>query len=583
MTDHDHDHDRDHRHDHDHDKRRLFQIVKNPDGTVSVRASNGGYLSVTEEGQLSNEAAIGEWECFKLLEHGDGTISLRAWSGSYIGAKDGQVRAWSKIGSAEKLTIVEKQDGAIMLEDSDGWYVSNDPISDKPGRFAVRTREATGAEDAIKFYVKVNSDDTISLVCLHGTYLSVEDSASVVASSLTVGKKQKFKRHENSDGTTSLFAVHVGRYLSAHPNGTVLAKGKKALKREKFQLVEQNGTYDRVAYSFKASDGTYLSVSKIPVFTFYMYRSQGNDDYPWRSVNTGNLAGVMWYLHNEVVPYKPRKFGIERIVRMKVQTTSTKAMYERGLNFGVRFAYDGGQCTGAGPINGYGSCRGLYARLGHFVGCNYLGDYPFPMAAKDTPSDYPGGVWYSLPKEGACDGIPTGEDNCTYSTEEAGSVFIGDLYDMGDNYENWYGQPDSMEYVVESDTGVGNDFWRAKADIESNRERVKRALELFDEKYPDMPSGEAYPDPVCDFNCKRFYTEDELEEVGAECQCSASPNARNFFGEVNWEQCGFDTLSGMQDAGYYRLLLTSKPVEARVLLSKPVAVGLGREKHVKDQ
>ncbi|CAK0795738.1 unnamed protein product [Prorocentrum cordatum] len=534
-------------------QRKLFKLVKNPDGTVSVRVSNGGYVSVNQEGRLGNERGIGEWERFELVMHDDGTISLKAWMGSYIGARDGRMSVSNKVGSAERLTIVETEGGAIMLQASDGDYVSNDPISDEPGRFAVRIREATG-DVTEKFYVEVNLDDTVSLACFHGTYLSVEDSGHVVAGSLTIGKEQKFKRHQNSDGTISLFAVHAGRFLMAHPDGTVSADGSNGTapqELEKFQFVEQNGTDDRVPCSFKASNGAYLSVSMIPVFTYYMYRAQGNVDYPWRSVNTGNLAGVMWYLHNEVVPFKPRKFGIERIVRMKVQTTSTKALYERGLNFGVRFAYDSGQCTGAGPINGISSCRDDYARLGHFVGCNYLGDYPFPMAVKGFDSAYDQGVWYSLPKEGACDGIPTGEDDCTYSAEEAGSIFIGDLYDMGDDYWSWYGSPDSREYVEAWDTGSGTDFWKGKSDMESNRKRVQRAFALFEEKYPDMPSQEDYPDPVCDFNCKRFYTDEELERTGAECLCSASPNARNFFPEVNWDQCGFDPLSGLQGAGFW--------------------------------
>merc|ERR1712151_923580 len=154
-----------------------------------------------------------------------------------------------------------------------------------------------------------------------------------------------------------------------------------------------------------------------------------------------------------------------------------------GLNFGVRFAYDSGKCTGAGPINGYDSCRDFYARLGHFVGCNYLGDYPFPMASKGFPSFYEGSMWYSLPKEGACLAAPNGQDNCTYFAEEAGSVDIWELYDMGPEYWGWYESPDSMEYLKDEDAGVGCDFWNGKADVEANKERVRRALKLFEQKY----------------------------------------------------------------------------------------------------
>mmetsp|Transcript_47768 Transcript_47768/g.136627 ORF Transcript_47768/g.136627 Transcript_47768/m.136627 type:complete len:490 (+) Transcript_47768:408-1877(+) len=486
--------------------------------------------------------------------HDDGTISLKAWMGSYIGARDGRMSVSNKVGSAERLTIVETEGGAIMLQASDGDYVSNDPISDEPGRFAVRIREATG-DVTEKFYVEVNLDDTVSLACFHGTYLSVEDSGHVVAGSLTIGKEQKFKRHQNSDGTISLFAVHAGRFLMAHPDGTVSADGSNGTapqELEKFQFVEQNGTDDRVPCSFKASNGAYLSVSMIPVFTYYMYRAQGNVDYPWRSVNTGNLAGVMWYLHNEVVPFKPRKFGIERIVRMKVQTTSTKALYERGLNFGVRFAYDSGQCTGAGPINGISSCRDDYARLGHFVGCNYLGDYPFPMASKGFSSFYEGGMWYSLPKEGACISAPYGGDNCTFFYEDAGSVDIGDLHDMGNGYWDWYNNPDMKEYDKDTDEGVGSDFWNGIEDVEGNKKRVQRALALFSEKYPDTPSEDVYPDPVCDFNCKKFYSSEEMEKVGGECQCSEHEAALAFMDKVSPEQCNLDATSGLQNVGYYQ-------------------------------
>jgi hypothetical protein len=434
----------------------------------------------------------------------------------------------------------------VTLETQDGSHVSSEAFSDKPGRFAIYTREASEAGDAEKFHVEVHhSDHTASLKSLHGTYLTVEGSGSVVAGSTQAGKQEKFKRHRNKDGTVSLTS-HAGHYLTAMENGTVLAKSKKNEDREKFQLIKQkDGTV-----SFKASSGRYLSVSKLPIFTFYMYRAQGNNDYPWQSVNTGNLAGVMWYLHNEVVVETPRKYGISRIVRQKFQTTSTEALAELGLNFGVRFAYDTGMCTGAGPINGYASCRQFYERLGYFIGCNYLGDYPFPMASKGFPSFYEGGMWYSIPKEGACLGAPSGLNNCTYFSEDAGSIDIGDMYDL-DDYWGWYNNPDSKEYVLDTDSGVGCDFWAQKNDTKANAKRVKRALDLFREKFPDMPSDDDLPDPVCDFNCKRFYKGDDSDAVREECQCSEREVAREFFSHTDLKECKLDTLSGLKNVGYY--------------------------------
>eukprot|EP00439_Symbiodinium_sp_Y106_P013305 s3125_g1.t3 len=127
------------------------------------------------------------------------------------------------------------------------------------------------------------------------------------------------------------------------------------------------------------------------LFTFYVYRAQGATTYPPENVNVADLAGVMWYLHNEIVGradwgYK-RKFNITRIIRYKMQTKATQPLIDRGMNFGVRFAFDSGQCTG--PF----SCDEAWQNYGYFVGCNKLQQgFPFP----DFKVAYDG-TWYSLP------------------------------------------------------------------------------------------------------------------------------------------------------------------------------------------
>lgn len=55
------------------------------------------------------------------------------------------------------------------------------------------------------------------------------------------------------------------------------------------------------------------------VQSFYMYRAQSKATYPLENINTADLAGVFWYLHQEVIVATPRKYSIDRIKRYKAQ------------------------------------------------------------------------------------------------------------------------------------------------------------------------------------------------------------------------------------------------------------------------
>jgi len=233
------------------------------------------------------------------------------------------------------------------------------------------------------------------------------------------------------------------------------------------------------------------SPSSAELMTFHMYRAQGHGDYPPLNVNTGNLAGIMWYIQNEVVSGaygNGNKFGIERIRRFKVQTKATQTLVEVNMNFGVRVAFDYGNCTGP-------TCRFDWEEYGYNVGCNNLGMFPFPK----FETNYSGGVWYSLP--GACPSMPyysqtpeceelqpgglcdmaTGAGDCTWSYEDVGDqIWLGDLYSAA--------KMSMQQFWDHSDNVTYNDF------------KVKVARDLFEEKY-----GAELPNPPCDFDFGRFY------------------------------------------------------------------------------
>lgn len=212
--------------------------------------------------------------------------------------------------------------------------------------------------------------------------------------------------------------------------------------------------------------------SKGELLSFYAYRAQSAAYYQPLNINAANLPGVMWYLQHEVVTEVPPKFGIVRILRFKVQTKAPQRLLDKGMNFGVRYAYDSQQCTGPGQ------CWDMYEKYGYFVGCNkFESAYPYPI----NETYYDGGLWYSFDGHGACPGPPNGGDHCTFAY-------------------NWPPAEITLEELQGAD---GQGFWDAPEDRKANAAKVARLRELFNKKFPD---SEDLPDPVCDFNFGDFWS-----------------------------------------------------------------------------
>mmetsp|Transcript_78714 Transcript_78714/g.163714 ORF Transcript_78714/g.163714 Transcript_78714/m.163714 type:complete len:561 (-) Transcript_78714:516-2198(-) len=248
--------------------------------------------------------------------------------------------------------------------------------------------------------------------------------------------------------------------------------------------------------------------------TFYMYRVQNSADYPPENQNMANLAGALWYLHNEIVNNKgSRRFDKTRIQRFRVKTKSTQPLIELGLNFGVRFAFDKGRCTG--PYD----CQAQWDKFGYFVGCNVVDEWP--TGQWQGKVHYPNAVWWSLPGTctsqlfdhhtqtcaqkqpgGACND-PTGSGTCTYSYESAGEISIDELEGI-DSFES-FARNGGWEYNNKTDEGVHMTFWNNKYDDAACQWRLDHARQLFHNKYPNMATESDLPEPRCDFSKATFY------------------------------------------------------------------------------
>jgi len=258
--------------------------------------------------------------------------------------------------------------------------------------------------------------------------------------------------------------------------------------------------------------------SEAPLMTFYVYRASGTNQYPPMNVNAADLGGLMWYMHNEVVScvyddcQQARRFGISRIMRYKVQTKAPEPLYKAGMNFGIRYAFDSGLCTGPWV------CEDQFSKYGYFVGCNSLSSgFPFPT----WPVYYPG-TWFSFPGScptkkhdqqsmecredqpgGKCDGPPTGTGTCTYSAEFSGEIQLDDLVGIVDYTA--FKESGGQEFNLTLDEGVSMTFWNHMNNTDANAKRVKAANDLFKKKYPALPSDEEYQPPVCDFDKAKFF------------------------------------------------------------------------------
>jgi hypothetical protein len=271
--------------------------------------------------------------------------------------------------------------------------------------------------------------------------------------------------------------------------------------------------------------------------TFYMYRAQSDENYPTENVNMGDLPGVMWYLHNEVVVSTPRKFNVTRIIRFRV---TMRATWEHSqvshYQFGAYTAFDTGMCT-------VPNCDSILQQSGYVVGCQRtssaqgLGNYVSLSSVPCQPPNCKEGAWYSLP--GPCPLQPMGMkgawcnqtspggmcpptsgssagtsypvglgSGCTYYTTWAGEIYLNELIGLPTSnqvYESWW-KAGNQEYSVAYDIGICSNetaaycnFWDGRNDQARCSERQRAIESLFDAKFPDYPSTQELGEsPPCD-------------------------------------------------------------------------------------
>jgi len=239
--------------------------------------------------------------------------------------------------------------------------------------------------------------------------------------------------------------------------------------------------------------------SSPPSMTFYMYRAQDKENYEVMNNNLGNLAGVLWYLHHEVVPLCPRHHHVTRILRYKVTMKPTQEVV-KAANYRPSFApfvaMDLCRCTTPG-------CPAIWKRYGYAPGCQEQAPGPDYF--------YPLGVWYSLPgpcpsedcwhKSQTCKArepggrcpVPSGTRECTWHLEDAGEIDLDEL--VGISNHTAFCKAGKKEFVPHLDRGLGVSFWDGYHNKTRCEERVHKVEGLFNSKFPGLPR--TMPEPKC--------------------------------------------------------------------------------------
>lgn len=267
-----------------------------------------------------------------------------------------------------------------------------------------------------------------------------------------------------------------------------------------------------------------------------MYQVEDGSGVPIENSNPFDLAGVLWYIHTEVLSEIPRKGNVSQIARYKVKVRNPEDFTRaKKKAFGPYQSYNAGKCVGGLGLqgcsesdNGYlVGCRRLDRSVANYVGTpGALANYQRKLQEAEVSEDVlPGGVQFSLPgpcpnkvndeKGAACKSefpgglceVADGSKTCTFSYEEAGNITLDEVSGFLDSSKGvnsytdfWKGSfPQCLLNIVQGtqtskclrnveydplhDKGVGCNFWDNKHDFRSCYTRIETLRDMFASKF----------------------------------------------------------------------------------------------------
>jgi GH25 family lysozyme M1 (1,4-beta-N-acetylmuramidase) len=176
-----------------------FAVVVNADASVSLRASNGRYVTAENAGKsalIANRTAIGPWERFDQVAL-PGRITLRAFAnGRFVTAESKGTKPLianrTAAGAWEQFDLVNAGGGYVGLRARiNNRYVTAESAGTKP---LIANRTAIGPWE--KFRVVVHVDGSISLLALaDGKYVCADSAGAkpLIANRVAAGAWETFR------------------------------------------------------------------------------------------------------------------------------------------------------------------------------------------------------------------------------------------------------------------------------------------------------------------------------------------------------------------------------------------------------
>lgn len=258
-------------------------------------------------------------------------------------------------------------------------------------------------------------------------------------------------------------------------------------------------TVKKLGENFRGPAYSCAKAAKPVKMNFFMYRAQNDDNYLPANTVLASPAGVMWYLHNEVVDSCPggsRRFGIARVLRYNITVHNPAAVFTKIKGqFGHFVDFKWGECRNP-------DCDRWWKEFGYAVGCQNQNSHhykqatfyslpgPCPSKALDSKSDV-----CNFQQPGGFCSHPDGTGNCTWSAELAGNVSVDELSGIHDIRA--FCAAGKAEYSSKTDKGNGTNFWDERMNATRNDERVSELLKLFALHYPEVDVL-SMPPPICD-------------------------------------------------------------------------------------